>query len=356
MTTAMSFHWSPNLLPSSEKEQSQINALVQERMVQLEQQATARAEQLFQEAIANLKKKNQKKRARRQSQSKRRIASASEQQQLEDGKEESSNASDSQVEGQSLEEEGNNENNPQAAIGIGAAVPAKFAQNMIRDDTDTTTAMACQNWTLVNRKSSIKQDCKLSTEKGVDAETTPQPATPVSPLIGNDDTADMKTSISKSDESADLGETRKATMTEPFQSHTNVTSTIPGVEKGFALSNPPALINPQTREPDNELTPALLRIQQLEAQLATANELLLQERKFHRKEMQNEKEASHERMQALQLRLYIAETRLKTFEDALEQHNLQVANNVAAPTSPGRRPPSSESPQYSKVLRHHHHA
>jgi len=40
-------------------------------------------------------------------------------------------------------------------------------------------------------------------------------------------------------------------------------------------------------------------------------------------------------MQALQLRLYISETRLKTYEDALQQHVEAVANNVAA--SPPRR-------------------
>ena len=92
----------------------------------------------------------------------------------------------------------------------------------------------------------------------------------------------------------------------------------------------------QKMEPDYE--EALLRnkIRQLELELVAKDELLRKERVAHAKALLLEKEQSHERMQSLQLRLYISETRLKTFEDALDQHMEAVANNVAI-GSPERR-------------------
>jgi hypothetical protein len=78
------------------------------------------------------------------------------------------------------------------------------------------------------------------------------------------------------------------------------------------------------------------RIRQLESQLSQKNQDLEEERTAHTKALALEKEISNERLQALQLRLYISETRLKTFEDALEQHVQAVANNTA-PASPERR-------------------
>jgi hypothetical protein len=66
-------------------------------------------------------------------------------------------------------------------------------------------------------------------------------------------------------------------------------------------------------------------IRQLESQLWQKNQ-----------DLQEERAAHNTALQSLQLRLYISETRLKTFEDALEQHVQAVANNTA-PTSPERR-------------------
>ena len=77
-------------------------------------------------------------------------------------------------------------------------------------------------------------------------------------------------------------------------------------------------------------------IRQLESQLSQKNQEYQEERTAHAKALALEKELSNERLQSLQLRLYISETRLKTFEDALEQHVQAVANNTA-PTSPERR-------------------
>jgi hypothetical protein len=67
------------------------------------------------------------------------------------------------------------------------------------------------------------------------------------------------------------------------------------------------------------------QVQQLQAQLAQRELLLTQERQAHSKVLQQHEE----RMQALQLKCYISETRGRAFEEALEQHNAAVANNVA---------------------------
>jgi hypothetical protein len=78
------------------------------------------------------------------------------------------------------------------------------------------------------------------------------------------------------------------------------------------------------------------RIQHLERQLAEKEQQLLQERTAAHKLLQSETNLLHERIQALQLRLYISETRLQTYEEALRRHIESVAENTA--TSPGHRP------------------
>jgi hypothetical protein len=87
---------------------------------------------------------------------------------------------------------------------------------------------------------------------------------------------------------------------------------------------------------DTTLQQLQARIQQLESERTQKNQYLKEERTAHTKALALVKEISNERLQALQLRLYISETRLKTFEDALEQHVQAVANNTA-PTSPEGR-------------------
>ena len=55
---------------------------------------------------------------------------------------------------------------------------------------------------------------------------------------------------------------------------------------------------------------------------------LVEERKIHFKSKRELKEGFEDQIQALQMRLYISETRLKNYQDALEQHIQTVANNV----------------------------
>ena len=106
------------------------------------------------------------------------------------------------------------------------------------------------------------------------------------------------------------------------------------------------------------------RIQQLESALAESNRLLRNEQE----KLREEQERHINSMQALQLKLYISETRLKTYQDALEDHIQSVAENVYQPTtsSPPRRshpsrsnakeeplssrPTTNESPLISRVL------
>jgi len=85
----------------------------------------------------------------------------------------------------------------------------------------------------------------------------------------------------------------------------------------------------------------------LRAQLAAA-----------RHELQEERQARDAAIQALQMRLYIAETRLKTYQDALLEHNRVVADNIVG-SSPDRssrqqqqqQRDEPELPHYSRVLK-----
>mmetsp|Transcript_8115 Transcript_8115/g.19620 ORF Transcript_8115/g.19620 Transcript_8115/m.19620 type:complete len:138 (+) Transcript_8115:711-1124(+) len=71
------------------------------------------------------------------------------------------------------------------------------------------------------------------------------------------------------------------------------------------------------------------RIQQLEEALKAKDQELQQEKQANAKMLSQKQQQFDDQVQALQLRLYISETRLKTFEDALEQHVQAVASNVA---------------------------
>lgn len=80
------------------------------------------------------------------------------------------------------------------------------------------------------------------------------------------------------------------------------------------------------------------RIRELEELLTVTRLTLQEERVAHARTLQREKERHVDIVQALQLRLYISETRLKTYEDALEDHIQAVANNMS-----------------SSSTHHHHH-
>lgn len=80
---------------------------------------------------------------------------------------------------------------------------------------------------------------------------------------------------------------------------------------------------------ETDLVPGLqARVEKLELELhsqaASYQRQLQQLSKVH----QEEKDASLERVQALQLKLYIVETRLRTYGDALQQHVTTVADNI----------------------------
>eukprot|EP00980_Cylindrotheca_fusiformis_P002358 scaffold543_cov119-Cylindrotheca_fusiformis.AAC.25 len=75
------------------------------------------------------------------------------------------------------------------------------------------------------------------------------------------------------------------------------------------------------------------RIQELERQLAEKEAELQEEREAHVKAMFRKNQDFDNQIQALQLRLYISETRLRTFQDALEQHVEAVSNNISNETN-----------------------
>ena len=71
------------------------------------------------------------------------------------------------------------------------------------------------------------------------------------------------------------------------------------------------------------------QIKRLELQLLQKDKQLLMEQKNHDKTLRQEKERSADQIQALQMRLYISETRLKNYEDALNQHIEAVSKNTS---------------------------
>ncbi|KAL3935665.1 MAG: hypothetical protein SGBAC_008859 [Bacillariaceae sp.] len=71
------------------------------------------------------------------------------------------------------------------------------------------------------------------------------------------------------------------------------------------------------------------RIRLLEQALNDKDQELQQEKQANAKMISQKQQQFDDQVQAFQLRLYISETRLKTFEEALEQHVQAVASNVA---------------------------
>jgi hypothetical protein len=105
----------------------------------------------------------------------------------------------------------------------------------------------------------------------------------------------------------------------------------------------------QALEMEQQLTMLQLKVRQLEMQVAIRDEQLLQERRTAAKTMQMEKDVASEQILALQLRLYISDTRLKAYEEALSQHIASVTENVAG-ASPAREVPIPQtgSPLYRR--------
>jgi hypothetical protein len=111
---------------------------------------------------------------------------------------------------------------------------------------------------------------------------------------------------------------------EPPENNTD-TNTSPSTLLVLPVVNTPTVYTTVVDDPTDSFQQLQGIIRQLESQLWQKNQ-----------DLQEERAAHNTALQSLQLRLYISETRLKTFEDALEQHVQSVANNTA-PTSPERR-------------------
>jgi hypothetical protein len=78
--------------------------------------------------------------------------------------------------------------------------------------------------------------------------------------------------------------------------------------------------------------PILLEtIKDLKQQLQVMNKQRIEDQHLTQKALQLERDVAYEHIQALQLRLYIAETRLQTYEEALQSHVEMVQRNVATP-------------------------
>lgn len=71
------------------------------------------------------------------------------------------------------------------------------------------------------------------------------------------------------------------------------------------------------------------RIRNLQCALVAKELQLQKERRAFAEALTREKELAQDRLQGLQLRLYISETRLQTYEEALRQHVESVRNNLA---------------------------
>ena len=86
--------------------------------------------------------------------------------------------------------------------------------------------------------------------------------------------------------------------------------------------NIPATDNELAQSANNELTQ---RIAHLEDQLAEANRKSEEERQAHTKAQRTQKEKYENLIQSLQLRLYISENKVRTYEEALEQHIASIS-------------------------------
>jgi len=198
------------------------------------------------------------------------------------------------------------------------------------------------DWTPVNRKCSSKSTAKATSKTdappvAVESES-PNPLCDKEEPTANEiaDPANSKndsivtTNVSNEDDaladptSSNAAETA-ATATATASATLSATTTTTDKPKMQELQSSASSLE-QVRQLQD-------RVQQLETQLAAAQQQLMDER--------NQDDAA---LQAVQLRLYIAETRLQTYEDALEDHNRQVAHNVAPPS------PERDTKRYSRVL------
>jgi hypothetical protein len=97
------------------------------------------------------------------------------------------------------------------------------------------------------------------------------------------------------------------------------------------------------------------RIADIEHDLAETNRQLIEERLEHTKAMRKERERYENLMQSLQLRLYISENKVRTYEDALEKHMQAVStingNRSAKTKNDDERIQHSSPLLISKVLK-----
>ena len=102
--------------------------------------------------------------------------------------------------------------------------------------------------------------------------------------------------------------------------------------------------------PNNDL---IQRIANLENELEEANRRSEEERLAHTKALRNQKERYENLIQSLQLRLYISENKVRTYEEALEQHIAAIStinrNSTFVKPNAEERIPGSPS-LISKVL------
>eukprot|EP00536_Pseudo-nitzschia_multiseries_P015040 jgi/Psemu1/291789/fgenesh1_pg.811_\ len=100
---------------------------------------------------------------------------------------------------------------------------------------------------------------------------------------------------------------------------------------------------------DFELTKQTQRIVDLEREMLDAKSKLSTERLAHVKVLQKEKERYENMIQALQLRLYISENKLRTYEEALENH-VKAVSTVSRNKCTGNRSNIEESTPCSPSL------
>ncbi len=81
---------------------------------------------------------------------------------------------------------------------------------------------------------------------------------------------------------------------------------------------------------DDETSLLKKRIQELELEILQKDTQLKEEQQKNMKMLREEKERFSDQMRAVQMRLYISETRLKNYEDALKNHVEAVSNSVSS--------------------------
>jgi hypothetical protein len=204
-------------------------------------------------------------------------------------------------------------------VHIRRKVPVDVPNN---DESNTTIGEPIALWTAPQEQPSHRYDAARKSSTSTSSTDTNHC---VAPIQRHDTLCDHSTAISI-----------RASPEFTGDSSTNESSTMPIVhsDSSNTLRNDDildAVVDDIECNQQSEVPILLETIKDLKQQLQMMNKQRIEDQHLTQKALQLERDVAYERIQALQLRLYIAETRLQTYEEALQSHVEMVERNVATP-------------------------